>query len=74
MKIYIVLWKDRHTDTTAHTFTSFEEAKSWARKTAIDYCRDRENDYCEQQIEGWLFHVEYSGEGDCLWITEHEVE
>lgn len=72
MKIYIVLWQDRHTDTTAHPFRNFEKAKEWAKKKALEACHLPE-DLNEEQISGWLYFVNYNCEGDCLWITEHKV-
>ncbi len=32
MKIFNVLWKDRHRDTTATPFLDFEKAKAWAKE------------------------------------------
>ena len=72
MKIYIVLWKDRHSETTATPFLYFGDAKAWAENQAISVCRFPE-DLKETPIQGWLYHIEYSCEGDCLWITEHEL-
>lgn len=72
MKIYNVLWKDRHSDTTAKPFVDLNEAITWAKKQAHGVCHYAE-DYKESEIPGWLFHVTYSCEGDCLWITEHEI-
>ena len=72
MKLYIVLWKDRHTDTTATPFLKLNEAKEWAKKQAEKSCHFPE-DLKEIFTEGWLYHIEYSCEHDCLWITEHEV-
>jgi len=71
-KIYIVLWKDRHTDTTAHPFFDLDEAKGWAKEQAESFCRFPE-DLKEKPTAGWLYHIVYSCEGDCLWITEHEL-
>ena len=72
MKIYNVLWKDRHSDTTATPFLDLTEAIQWARTQAIKYGKFPE-DFEETPITGWLYHVEYSCEGDCLWITEHDI-
>ena len=72
MKIYNVLCNDSHTDTTATPFRDLEAAKVWAKKQAELYCRFPE-DLKETHVEGWLYHIEYSCEGDCLWITEHEI-
>jgi len=72
MKIYNVLWEDRHLDVTATPFREFEDAKVWAKDQAKKYCH-YEEDFREIPIKGRLYHVEYSCEGDCLWITEHEI-
>ena len=72
MKIYIVLWKDRHSDTTAKPFLDLEEAKAWAELQPLK-CGIDNRDIEVISVEGWLYHIEYTVEGDCLWITEHEV-
>ena len=72
MKIYIMLWKDRHSDTTATPFLDLDEAIEHARISAKSVCSFPE-DYNETPIDGWLFYIEYSCEGDCIWITEHEI-
>jgi len=73
MKIYIVLWNDRHTDPTAHPFLDFEEAKAWAKEQAENHCHFKEY-LKEEQVKGWLYFIRYSCEDDCLWITEHKVK
>ena len=73
MKMYIVLWQDSHTDTIAHPFFDLEEAKKWAMDQAVNANKKYHEDIKETPIDGWLYHVEYSCEGDCLWITEHEI-
>ena len=72
MKIYNVLNKDDSVDTTATPFTDLDKAIKHAREKAVEYCNFPE-DYKETNVEDWLFHVEYSCEGDCMWITEHEI-
>jgi len=72
MKIYNVLCNDRHTDVAATPFLDLQEAKAWAKRRAEDLCAYPE-DLKEIPVEGWLYHIEYSCEGDCLWITEHEI-
>ena len=72
MKIFNVLWNDRHTDTTATPFLDFSKAKLWARQQAEECCHFPE-DLKETPIDGWLYHIEYSCEGDSLWITEHDI-
>lgn len=73
MKIYIVLWQDRHTDITAKPFLNFEEARAWAIAQP-EHIGVKKRFIKETPVNGWLFHIEYSVESDCLWITEHELE
>jgi hypothetical protein len=73
MKIYIVLWKDQHSDTTAKPFTDLKEAKAWAKKTAETFGKRWPEDIKEIKVDGWLYCIQYTCEGDQLWITEHEV-
>lgn len=47
MKLYIVIWADRHTDVTAHPFTDPKMAISEAKRIAKEYARE-ESDYEEQ--------------------------
>jgi len=73
MKIYNVLWKDRHSDTTAKPFVNLVDAIKYARLNAAECSKKYPEYYKESHIDGWLFHVEYSCEGDCIWITEHDL-
>lgn len=73
IKIYNVLWEDRHSDTTVKPFTDLNEAIEYAKTQAHESSQKYPEDYKESKIEGWLFYVTYSCEGDCLWITEHEL-
>lgn len=73
MKIYNVMWNDRHVDTTATPFLVLEEAIEWARKQAVESCVFKD-DFEEPPLPtGWLYYVIYSSEGDSIWITEHEI-
>lgn len=72
MKIYSVIWKDRHADTTSKPFLDLDEAIAWARKNVQDICSPE--DYKESTINGWEFFAEYSGEGDCIYITSEFIE
>lgn len=72
MKIYIMLWSDRHSDITATPFLDLNKAIEHARKSAKSACTHPE-DYKETPVEGLLFHAIYSCENDCVWITEHEI-
>lgn len=72
MKIYNVIQNGRHTDPKATPFMFKDSAIDFARRTAANCCVDIE-DVQEQKIEGWLFYIQYSIEGDCLYITEHDI-
>lgn len=73
MRIYNVIWQDRHTDVTVTSFTDLDTAILWARGQAVTSCRHKESFEEPTPPAGWLYYVVYSGEGDCLWITEHEI-
>ena len=73
MEVYIAIWKDRHSDTTAHPFSDADKAIEWARSKAKEYCR-YQSDYSERDVAGWLFHAEYSCEGDCIYVIEAEMD
>jgi len=73
MKIYNVLIKDSHCDATATPFLDKEQALEWAKEQALECCRYKE-DFKEVPINGWLYHAEYSCDGDCVWITEHDAK
>ena len=73
MKIYNVIQRDRHVDTTATPFLDLKEAIKYAKETALKENEKNATYYKEETYDGWLFFVEYNAEGDCLWITEHEI-
>lgn len=76
MKIYIAIWKDRHTDTTAHPFTDKGRAIGWAKAKAKECARETE-DYEEHDYGreiGWVFYADYSCESDCIYVVETELD
>lgn len=73
MIIYNVLWKDRHADTTVKPFRYLTTAIQCARDQAKSVCRSPE-DYKETSVNGYLFHINYSCEGDCVWVVASEVD
>lgn len=73
MKIFNVIWKDRYCDTTAEPFLDLDEAVEYARESANSVCKFKE-DLKEKKVDGWLFYIQYSCEGCCIWITEHKVD
>jgi len=77
MEVYIAIWKDRHTDTTAHPFSNQNMAIDWARMKAKKMAEAYPEDYEEHDYgrdEGWVFYAEYSGEGDCIYVVESEMD
>jgi len=72
MKVYTAIWRDRHTDVTAHVFSTSDRAIKWARKTAKKYSDNDE--YEEHNIHGWLFHASYTGESDCIYVVESDLD
>ena len=56
MKIYTAIWKDRHTDTTAHPFSTADKAVEWARSKAKEYARE-EDDYSEEEIKDYYVYM-----------------
>ena len=70
---YIVIWQDRHADTTAHPFLNKEEAISEARRIAKEFCQQPE-DYKEEDIDGWLFYAQYSCESDHVRVVECVID
>jgi len=72
MKVYTAIWKDGYSDTTAHVFSDPNIAIEWAIKTARKY--DRFGEYKEADYEGWLFHAQYSCEGDCIYVVESDLD
>ena len=76
MNIYIAIWNDRHTSTTAHPFTDKKKAIEWAKSTAKDGAKELV-DYQEHYYgidQGWVFYAEYSCEGDCIYVVETELD
>ena len=73
MKIYNVIIKDRHCDTTAEPFAGKYDAIFYARMSARKNCT-HEEDYEESKTSDWVFYAEYSCEGDCVYVTEHDLK
>jgi len=79
MKIAVVIWEDRHCDTTVDAFVDTDEAVAWAKERAKEYCRYDE-DLQEIEItqamkqDGWVYAVDYSCENDGLTVVEVELK
>jgi hypothetical protein len=73
MKIYNVIFQDRNSGIAAKPFLSKEKAIECARESAKNVSKSPMY-LKETQVDGWVFYIEYSREGDCIWITEHELD
>ena len=76
MKLYIVIWEDRHSDVTAHPFTDSDKAIAEAKRIAKEYARE-EGDYEEHDYgrdADWIFYAQYSCEGDHVRVVIAELD
>lgn len=78
MEVYVVIIKDRHSDTEVQVFSDPDIAVNKARELAKEYCRHLEdfeesklNNYMTQ--DGWLYHAVYSCEGDNIRVVKRVV-
>ena len=80
--IYVVIWEDRHTDTTVHLFARQERAIEWARTQAHDCNRNwgvteqvagAEGNETWFARSGLLYHAEY-GEACSLRVVAETVK
>jgi len=82
MTIYVVMIRDRHTDTEAHLFSTSEKAISFAQSYLVgcgdsaQYVDPKDATMSSKELEsaGWLFYTCYSAEGDCVWMLPKEVD
>lgn len=72
MKIYNVIWKHDGIFTTAKPFLNIDAAIKWSIKIANQYCD--KSGVVEIGPYDFLFYIQYSVNGNCLYITEHEIE
>ena len=78
MNVYVVIIEDRHADVDAEVFEDDNIAVKRAKALAKDYCRFPE-DYEERLNDamikdGWLFHAQYSCEGDHVKVLARELK
>lgn len=71
---FVVIWEDRHSDTTAHIFTCPEKAIDWAMAKARQY-GNQHGELDEMVTDamrdgGCLYYGCYSCEGDHLRVVE----
>ena len=73
MEIFIVIIEDRHCDVTAHPFSNQDKAIEYAKAKAKEYCR-YEEDYEEEDIDGWIFYAKYSCESDSVRVVKTTLD
>ena len=74
--LYLVYWEDRHWGMGCQIFKDLGKAKAWAKKEATDCCSHKE-DLAEGEVQpqgDCLYKIDYSREGDCLWIEAAKVK
>ena len=62
MKMYLAIYDDRHADTTAHPFIELDKAIEWAKKTAEENCRhkeDIEEKHFEDNADKFVYMITY---------------
>jgi hypothetical protein len=78
MKVWVVLWEDRHTDPDVRLFTTQDQAIQFARETAREYGSRhpediREHSYGILGTPKWYFIVQYSGESGQLSVMARDI-
>jgi len=77
MKIYIAIWRDRHSDVGVYPFSQKISAIKWAKDKVKEM--DRFGDLNEtltvpMKTCGWLYYGCYSCEGDCIIVVEKQID
>jgi hypothetical protein len=72
VKVYVAMIADRHADPEPEVFTTSEAAINYVERWAKAHARVPEN-IVEEEAEGWLFCLEYSPEGDSVWVVEKHL-
>jgi hypothetical protein len=69
--VYVVVWEDRHTDTTVFPFVYDADAVSWARAKvrSLDPADLDETLTEGMRRAGWLYYGCYSLEGDNIRVV-----
>lgn len=70
--MYLVVIEDRHCDVDVEPFEDKEKAISRAKFLAKKYCRYDE-DFEENQYDGYLYYANYSCESDSVSVIERSV-
>jgi hypothetical protein len=71
-KVYVVLWDDTHSETTAHPFSTAEKAIEYARKSVASVV-SHPDDIEEETIPNFLYFARYSSESS-IWVIETELD
>jgi hypothetical protein len=83
MKIWIVMWSDRHTDMGVFPFTTEEAAVEWAKARAseelkasapLQYPGDSILDDAKMMATWTPFYCTYSDEGDCICVISRTLD
>jgi len=72
MEIYIAICEDRHIDSVVRVFDTPEKAISYAKSFAEGGARHSE-DVEETKIDGWLYHCQFSCDGDFVRVEKGEL-
>jgi hypothetical protein len=74
--LYIVIMKDRRSDTDAYPYSS-EEAAVEAARNAVDLTdvNWEDSELTEGMIRsGWVFYLPYGPEGDSVRVVKRELD
>ena len=74
MKVYVAIENDRHCDPNPFVFYNADDAITWASERAKKNASRHPEDFCELQTDGWLYHAQYSYEGDSIWVQEVKIK
>ena len=71
--VYVAMIADRHSDVEPGVFSTPEAAIDYARRTAHEFASEP-GDVEESDVPGWLYHADFSPEGDSVWVVETTVD
>lgn len=72
MKVYLVIFEDRHCDVQVEVYANTRAAEDAALRIAAEY--DFTPEEPDEPVEGWMFHATLSGEGDRVRVQQAEVK
>lgn len=76
MKIYVVLWNDRHFDASVEVFSNKDDAISYAKKNVKLAAGKRSIDETlteSMKQLNWIYYGCYSCEGDNITVMEKNL-